>query len=182
MTDQKPALTRLTPPNRYLNVGPSVGVVRALQVPSDFHYREAMPDLPSLEIMGAWDGDRLRVTQLMMQTEEGLNSTHLIRVKLPDLVSAVAAAEIPDSELWTAKASFDQYPPQGKEELYPRLAQMYWYHHLSWGAPRQVIMEITGWSRNNTNFHLRQISKIIELPSSRATASSRQAQAQRRNS
>jgi hypothetical protein len=174
MKDQIAGITRLTEPAKYLTVGPTVGVIQPLQVPSDFHYSVAMPDLPSLEIGGVWDGDRLRVTQLSMTHQPGLNATHLIRIKLPDLVGAVAAHAIPDSTLWTSKESFEEFPPQGKQEQYPRLAQIYWFHHLSWGAPRQVIMEFTGWSRNNTNFHLKQISQVIELPASRETASARQ--------
>lgn len=174
MIDQDAVVTRLADPAKYLTVGPTSGVIQPLQVPSDFHYSATMPDLPSLEIAGVWDGDRLRVTQLSMNHEGGLNATHLIKIKLPDLVSAVAAHAIPDSELWTSKESFEKFPPLGKHDQYSRLAQLYWFHHLSWGAPRQVIMEFTGWSRNNANFHLKQISQVIGLPASRETASSRQ--------
>lgn len=173
------AVTRLVEPAKYLTIGPIAGVIQPLRVPSDFHYSVVIPDLPSLEVGGVWDGDRLRMTQLSMSHEGGLNATHLIRIKLPDLVNAVAADAIPDSVLWTSRESFEKFPPQGKQDQYSRLAQIYWFHHLSWGAPRQVIMEFTGWSRNNTNFHLKQISQLIGLPASRETASSRQMRSQK---
>ncbi|MFY9238168.1 MAG: hypothetical protein WAO78_04710 [Roseovarius sp.] len=174
MIDQNAVVTRLAGPAKYLTVGPTSGVIQPLQVPSDFLYSVVIPDLPSVEVGGVWDGDRLRVTQLSMNHEGGLNATHLIKIKLPNLVSAVAAHAIPDAELWTSKESLEKFPPLGKNDQYSRLAQLYWFHHLSWGAPRQVIMEFTGWSRNNANFHLKQISQLIGLPASRETASSRQ--------
>lgn len=179
MVDQKAVVSRLVEPDKYLTIGPTAGVIQPLQVPSDFHYGVVIPNLPSLEVGGIWDGDRLRVTRLLMNHESGLNATHLIKIKLPDLVSAVAAHAIPDSVLWTSRESFEEFPPKGKHDQYPRLAQLYWFHHLSWGAPRQVIMEFTGWSRNNTNFHLKQISQLIGLPASRDTASSRQLRSQK---
>jgi len=179
MKDKIASVARLAGPAKYLTVGPIADVIQPLRVPSDFHYSVVIPDSPSIEVGGSWDGDRLRVTQLSMSHEAGLNATHLIRIKLPDLVSFVAAHAIPDSVLWTSKESFEKFPPQGKQELYSRLAQIYWFHHLSWGAPRQIIMEFTGWSRNNTNFHLKQISQLVGLPASRETASSRQIRSQK---
>ena len=174
MAEKKIVVTRLLEPAKYLAIGPTSGVIRTLEVPSDFSYSVQIDELPSLEIGGMWDGDRLRVTHLSLDLESGLNATHLIRVKLPDLVSAVAADAVPSSELWRSKEQFERFAPKGKLEQYSRIAQLYWFHHLSWGAPRQVIMDFMGWSRNNTNFHLKQISQVIELPASRDTASARQ--------
>lgn len=179
MDDQKPALTRLTEPSRYVAVGPVNGVIQPLQVPSEFHYGLTIPDLPEVEINGVWDGDRLRVTKLSISHDGGLNATHLIKIKLPELVSAVAVDAVPDSDFWTSKELFEKFPPQGKLDQYSRIAQLYWFHHLSWGAPRQVIMDFTGWSRNNTNFHLKQVAQLIGLPASRETASTRQLRSQR---
>lgn len=172
-------VTRLLEPAKYLVIGPTSDVIRPLEVPSNFSYSVQIDGLPALEIGGEWDGDRLRVTHLSMDFDSGLNATHLIRVKLPELVSAVAADAVPNSELWTSKEIFQNFPPHGKLEQYSRIAQLYWFHHLAWGAPRQVIMDFMGWSRNNTNFHLKQISQLIGLPASRATASSRQLQKQK---
>jgi hypothetical protein len=174
MTEQRIVVTPLAEPQKYLAVGPASGVVHLLKVPSEFSYGVKIAELPDLEIGGKWDGDRLRVTHLSMSLDSGLNATHLIRVKLPELVSAIAAHAVPDSKQWTSKALFEKFPPQGKEEQYSRIAQLYWFHHLSWGAPRQVIMDFMGWSRNNTNFHLKQISQLIALPASRESASARQ--------
>jgi len=174
MSEKKLVVKRLLEPAKYQAIGPTSGVIRPLEVPSEFSYSVQIDDLPALEIGGKWDGDRLRVTHLSMDLDSGLNATHLIRVKLPELVNAVAADAVPNSELWSSKEIFEQLPPQGKQEQYSRIAQLYWFHHLSWGAPRQVIMDFMGWSRNNTNFHLKQISQLIDLPASRESASARQ--------
>lgn len=179
MSAKKMIVTRLLEPAKYVAIGPTLGVIRPLEVPSDFSYNVQIDELPLLGVGGKWDGDRLRVTHLSMDLESGLNATHLIRVKLPELVSAVAADAVPNSELWRSKEKFEQFPPQGKQEQYSRIAQLYWFHHLSWGAPRQVIMDFMGWSRNNTNFHLKQISQVIELPASRESASARQIRTQK---
>lgn len=179
MEKKKIVVTSLCEPAKFIEIGPTSWVIRPLEVPSDFLYQVAEDTLPNIEIGGKWDGDKLRVTHLSLNLDSGLTATHLIRVKLPEIVHAVAVHSVRDSELWTDKKIFEQFPMQGKEEQYSRVAQLYWFHHLSWGAPRQVIMDFMGWSRNNTNFHLKQISQVIGLPASRDLASARQFRTQK---
>jgi hypothetical protein len=138
-----------------------------LLVPQDFHYGFKLESLPDLEVRGIFDGDKLQITQLKMASGEGITATQLIQIKLPDLLRLIALDAIPDSQHWAIGAHLSDSPLEQKTELYPYIAQAYWFHHLSWGAPRLFIMEFMGWSRNNTNFHLKKISQTLSLPSSR---------------
>jgi hypothetical protein len=138
-----------------------------LLVPQDFHYGFKLESLPDLEVRGIFDGDKLQITQLNMSSGEGITATQLIRIKLPDLLRLIALDAIPDSGHWAIGAHLSDSPLDLKTEIYSYIAQAYWFHHLSWGAPRLFIMEFMGWSRNNTNFHLKKISQTLSLPSSR---------------
>jgi hypothetical protein len=172
MTNVVKSFEQVTKPSGFTSVGP-VSDVGLLEVPKDFHYRFQLESLPDLEIKGVFDGEKLRVTKLDLELNEGITATHLIRVKLPDLIELIALDAIPNAKCWTLNGIPQELEMNSKEDLYPYLAQSYWFHHLSWGAPRMFIMSFMGWSRNNTNFHLKKISKIMRLPASRVKAAAK---------
>lgn len=165
---------RLSEPSGFVEVGPSQGVPQVLRVPKDFHYRFKFENLPDVEVKGVFDGDRFQVTDLSLSSKSGLNATQLIRIKLPELVGIVALDLIPQAKYWTLDGAPRELILSNKQLASLYLAQAYWFHHLSWGAPRLFVMDFMGWSRNNTNFHLKQISKAVGLPASRKVASERQ--------
>lgn len=173
---------RLSEPSGFVEVGPSQGVGQVLRVPKDFHYRFEFDSLPDVEIMGVFDGDRFQVTELSLSTKAGLSATQLIRIKLPELVGLVAKDLIPHAEYWTTDGAPRDLILSNKEMTSLFLAQAYWFHHLSWGAPRLFVMEFMDWSRNNTNFHLKQLAKSVGLPASRKVASERQVKSSPTNS
>jgi hypothetical protein len=181
MTNSQISVERLSVSDDLILVGPDSSVDQLLMVPKSFHYRVFGLDLPSLEVEGVFDGDRLQITSLRLSASAGLTAVDLIKVKLPEIIFQVARHSIPNAEHWLKPDGFIDALNSSKQRSYPLLAQAYWYHHLSWGAPRQYLMDLTGWSRNNTNFHLRQISSLIGLPESRKKASERQVIAQQRD-
>lgn len=84
---------------------------------------------------------------------------HLTGLSLPKVIRQVAIKSIPNSDRWVGPKK------EADRDFSPRfLAEMYWFEHLSWGTPRSAIMEHTGWSRANTNWHLRKIAKDFPLP------------------
>jgi hypothetical protein len=165
---------RLSEPSGFVEVGPSQGVPQVLRVPKDFHYKFKFDSLPDVELKGVFDGDKFQVTDLSLSSKSGLNATQLIRIKLPELVGLVALDLIPQAKYWTLDGAPKDAILSNKEMTRLFLAQAYWFHHLSWGAPRLFVMEFMDWSRNNTNFHLKQISKSVGLPASRKVVSERQ--------
>jgi hypothetical protein len=91
---------RVTAPSAFLTVGP-VSNFGPLEVPKDFHYRFELESLPDLEMKGVFDGDKFRITMLDLHMFEGITATHLIRVKLPDLIALIALDAIPNGTRWT---------------------------------------------------------------------------------
>jgi hypothetical protein len=180
MTISQISLERLSVSEELVLVGPDSSVDQLLLVPRSFQYRVTASELPSIEVDVVFDGDRLQITSLRMSASAGLTAVDLIKVKLPEIIFQVARHAIPNADYWLKPDGFIDSLNSSKLRSYPLLAQAYWYHHLSWGAPRQYLMDLTGWSRNNTNFHLRQISSLIGLPESRKKASERQVKAQQR--
>lgn len=182
MIENVKAKKQLSEPSGYVEVGPTQGVAQVLRVPKDFHYRFKFDNFPDVELQGVFDGDKFKVTDLSLSTKIGLNATQLIQIKLPELVGLVAMDAIPQAKYWTLDGAPKDLILSNKEKTALFLAQAYWFHHLSWGAPRLFVMEFMDWSRNNTRFHLAQISKAIGLPASRKVASERQIKSSPTNS
>jgi|LakMenEpi03Aug12_release.lakeMendotaPanAssembly.Ray.scaffolds.fasta_scaffold14764_9 hypothetical protein len=173
---------KLSEPSGYVDVGPTQGVAQVLRIPKDFHYKFKLDNFPDVELKGVFDGDKLQVTDLSLSTKNGLNATQLIQIKLPELVGLIAMDAIPKAKYWTLDGAPRDLILSSKEMTTLFLAQAYWFHHLSWGAPRLFVMEFMEWSRNNTRFHLAQISKSIGLPEARKVASERQTKSSNMNS
>ena len=147
------------------NVGGYIpDVAHQLLVPKsikrEVFYGENQPLLTlSLSLL---DTNRFEVVGMNLQTPENgssISTNFLTKLSIPKVIRQIAVEAIPYSSYWTT-------PPTEYSDDY--LAQLYWFEHVTWGAPRLAIMSFTGWSRANTNYHLRRISKVFDLPRTKA--------------
>jgi len=116
-------------------------------------------DQPLLTLsLSLLDTNRLEVVGMNLQTSEGgtpISTNLLTKMSIPKVIRQIAEEIIPHSSYWTT-------PPTDYSDDY--LAQLYWFEYVTWGAPRLALMNLTGWSRANTNHHLRRIAKTFDLP------------------
>lgn len=85
----------------------------------------------------------------------GLNSVDLINIKIP-AIAKEAVKEV-NREVLSKLSTTTQ------EEL----AQCYMSEYICGGAPRQLLMSMRGWSRSNTNFHIKKLEKAGLIPEDR---------------
>lgn len=133
-----------------------------LLVPSSMNRKIIYSDnLPVLETALVFSGERLEIVRLTIEAQEVYLSTQfLTQLSLPKVIRQVALESVPDSARWLAPSA-DRV---GGIDSYDFLAQVYWFEHLSWGSPRKSVMNFMGWSRANTNFHLRKMAEMGLLP------------------
>lgn len=85
-----------------------------------------------------------------------ISSTYIANLSIPKAAQVLLLKAIPNSEYWTdlsvKKDLSDEY-----------LAQLYTFHHFTYGNPREAVMQKTGWSRANANYHLRRIKEQYKL-------------------
>lgn len=113
-----------------------------------------------------FSGHRVEILELKISAGKTYIATQdLTSLGLPKVIRAIVIGSIPDSSKWQpSKDSAEE-----KDLTYKYLAELYWFEHISWGAPRSAIMSYAGWSRANTNWHLRRIAKEFPLPGPHAS-------------
>lgn len=133
-----------------------------LMVPSALE-REVLygQDEPRLILRLVFSGERFEISQLTVHGETHFVTTQfLTQLALPKLIRRIGTETIPNTSTWI--------PTEGEDEMgiesYDYLAQLYWFEHVTWGSPRAAIMKYTGWSRANSNWHIRKIRKEFSLP------------------
>lgn len=87
-----------------------------------------------------------------MNVSGGINTYDLVQMEIPAIAKTVVEAV--NSEV-ISKLSVST-----KEGL----AQAYMSEYICGGAPRKLLMEMTGWSRSNSNFHIRNLEKLGLIP------------------
>lgn len=109
------------------------------------------------------DEGRYEMTRLEVSGLAPISKKFLVDVPFPQIIRKVATEAIPDSQYWL-NPPFDK----GSEIQEDYLVQLYWFEHATWGSPRSAIMELTGWSRANANYHIRRLTKYYDLPGKHA--------------
>lgn len=116
-----------------------------------------------IELTCAFSGERLEVTNLNIKGHGTYIATRtLTQLSLPQVIHEIAFSSIPNIEHWTKPT------PELLSKNKAFLAQLYWLEHASWGTPRNTIMELKGWSKPNTSFHIQKIAKEFGLPGAHA--------------
>jgi hypothetical protein len=117
-------------------------------------------DAPEVFIRVSFLGERLEVTELkVVASREPVSTQFLTKLTLPKVLRAIAVESTPHASNWLLAGNYETSLPN-----YEFLAQLYWFEYMSWGSPRSRIMEHMGWSRANTNWHLRKIARRCNLP------------------
>jgi hypothetical protein len=133
-----------------------------LMVPSTLERAVAYSeDEPRVKLKLLFSGERFEVSELVARGGKSFVTTHfLTQLGLPRLIRRITTEAIPNCATWL--------PTQGEDgmgiESYDYLAQLYWFEHITWGSPRAAIMKYMGWSRANSNWHIRKIRKEFPLP------------------
>jgi hypothetical protein len=92
-----------------------------------------------------------------------VSSKSFTELSLPSIVREIGTEIVPNSDYWLSA-------PEEVSDDY--IVQLYWFEHLLWGKPRSEIMKVTGWSRANTNHHIRRLAKEFDLPGPHSKADS----------
>ena len=132
-----------------------------IEVPIKMQRKVTYPD-QDIELLVdlVFPGERIEIRNLQLQGRSGYIATqYLTGLALPKIIRAIAVDAIPNSSRWLIAPA-----EGGGSHSYQHLAELYWFEHISWGSPRSAIMKYTGWSRANTNWHLRKIAKEFPLP------------------
>lgn len=151
-----------TPDGPLRGVGPQgFGYPFEIEVPVKMQRKVTYPgqDLELLVDL-VFPGERIEIHNLQLQGRHGYIATqYLTGLALPKIIRAIAVDSIPNSSRW-----LNDPAEGGGSQSYQYLAELYWFEHISWGSPRSAIMKYTGWSRANTNWHLRRIAKEFPMP------------------
>lgn len=113
-----------------------------------------------LELHCSFDGDKVQLTKLVVaKGNDGIATRDLLQLGLPALIQTVCHEVIPNSKYWlrATKSDIDRSP-------YSFLAQLYWFEHVSWGNPRQRLMELMDWDRSGAIYQMRMLNKHWPLP------------------
>jgi hypothetical protein len=142
---------------------------KRLSVPSPLRRKVYYPGLAYLvELTCVFTGQRLEIESLDIHGDGAfINTQYLTQLSLPEVIHEIAKELEVNSEFWACRARpLDELRVDDPSFI----AQIYWYEHATWGSPRAAVMSYMGWSRTNTNWHLRKIADKFTLPGSRGNA------------
>ena len=144
----------------------SIQTGKRLTVPSPMRRQVYYPSLAYLvELTCVFTGQRIEIESLEIHGDGAfINTQYLTQLSLPEVIREIAKEVEVNSEFWACRTrSMDEL----RVDDASLIAQIYWYEHVTWGSPRAAVMSYMGWSRTNTNWHLRKISDQYKLPGNR---------------
>lgn len=132
-----------------------------LLAPAEIHREVSYTDPPVTLVISITlsDAGRYELTHLEISGGSPISKTFLSNIPFPEIIRKATIKAIPDSGYWLNPSPAGV---GGFDDDY--LVQLYWFEHLTWGAPRSAIMKATGWSRTNANYHIRRLAKSYDLP------------------
>lgn len=105
---------------------------------------------------------RLEVREIRIAAKEGVLATTLLtQLKLPQVLRRVGLSCISNVDFYIREL---RRPSDDRKADDALIAQIYALEYACWGSPRDTLMKFMGWSRTNTNLHLRRISQTFPLP------------------
>jgi hypothetical protein len=141
---------------------------KQLAIPKTFSRMVELSDPHfNLQLWCEFSGDRIEVRKLCVDAGSGeIASRKLLQLGLPAIVKEIAFEVIPDAAFWTYEGQEMDLDWGNLNVHHEFLAQMYWREHVSWGNPRQEIMQYFGMKRTAANALIRKIARGIPLPGS----------------
>lgn len=141
---------------------PSTGL--QLQVPSvsEWEVAYSAPDI-LVTIECVLLDNRLEISKLTVRSEVGsfLTSRDLTQLNLPSVLREIGLRAVPNADHWNASLEANKLERRTNSEY---LAQLYWFEYLTWGSPRQVLMDYLQVSRTTANSHIRKFAAQLPLP------------------
>lgn len=105
---------------------------------------------------------RLEVREIKIAAREGVLATTLLtQLKLPQVLRKIGLNSINNVDFYLKELRRQTDNRIADDAL---IAQIYALEYACWGSPRDTLMKYMGWSRTNTNLHLRRISQTFPLP------------------
>jgi hypothetical protein len=139
---------------------------RKLEIPASFERRvKYLKHQLELELDCVFTGDRIEISKMVI-TGMGkfVGSRDLTQLSLPQVIRKIALDVIPNSHEWTEETRSRDIEWGKLNSGDGFLAQLYWFEHVSWGAPRSALMKYLGCSRTTANTQIRRIAKQYFLP------------------
>jgi hypothetical protein len=140
-----------------------------LRVPRAFQRIVTYSDLQlRLTLDCEFSGERIEIDKMLVESAgKYIASRELTQLRLPHVIRTLALEVIPQAQEWTIETRHEK--DKTWESLKHSvsdgfLAQMYWFEHVSWGAPRASLMSYMGYSRTTANAHIKKIAKEFTLP------------------
>jgi hypothetical protein len=139
---------------------------RKLQIPATFERRvKYVSQQLELELHCVFTGDRIEISRMVISgLGKFVGSRDLTQLSLPQVIRKIAFDVIPNSHEWTEETRSKDIEWGNLNAGDGFLAQLYWFEHVSWGAPRSALMSYLGCSRTTANAHIRRIAKQFDLP------------------
>lgn len=158
------------PDGPLVNFGPEMpNPADQQQIPKTFERAVSNEDLGlELIVSCAFDGDKIVLRQLTVAGNE-VTPRDLTRLGLPWVIRHIAGDVIPKSYRWEvfieAVATMDTTRTGGPtDETLLKIAQYYWYDHITWFKPRANIMQRWEVSRTTANEWIRKAAKLYPMP------------------
>lgn len=144
-----------------VSFGPDNGKTTVvLELPEIARRLVEYPDLGfSAEYVFTFNGDRLKLDSMNIfevLSPNGVSTQALTKLYIPDVMREMVYAYNPVLAHDIKSKVSDEYT----------LAQMYWAEYVCNGSPRRTVMEVTGWSRSNANYHFKKWSDAGLIPAS----------------
>jgi hypothetical protein len=142
-----------------------------LRVPQSFQRIVTYADHPlRLTLDCEFSGERIEIGKMLVESSnEYIGSRELTQLRLPQVIRNLAMEVIPDAIHWTrwSQENRTRKSKSAKSRVSDGfLAQLYWFEHVSWGAPRASLMAYLGCSRTTANSHIKRIALEFPLPGS----------------
>lgn len=133
-----------------------------MSLPRTFEGTVNYGDQPfEVEISATFDGNRVRAQVIGIKREDGVTPRDLATIELGRVIESVTAGAVrPDDG-----AHVGRRPGRRPTDEELRLvADVYWYHHVTGGNPRQAVMTLWDLPRSTANGWLRRARDLYDFP------------------
>jgi len=113
----------------------------------------------SIEYFFTFDGKRLSLsmmTVIRVTNPNGITTKALTELQIPKVMQELVYSYNPSLDISARR----------KDRTTEHLVQAYLAEYACSGSPRRAVIERTGWSRSNANFHLKKLAKAELIPAS----------------
>lgn len=133
-------------------------------LPKSWTAHVAYSDSPlELELSARFDGRRVVIDRVTVIRPDGagVNPEDLVALQLGQVVQHVAEGAVSPGHGAHVGRRPGRRPTDEELKL---VAAVYWFHHVTWGAPRQAVMALWDIPRSTANRWLRRARELYPMP------------------